>query len=410
MWLPKFRNISLASNRQKVSFDNYPNVSQKRKKLLGIIQKHPTPFFITDQEILLNKLEKLKESLDKYWGNYQIAYSFKTNYEVAKLGIFKKHKCWAEVVSGREYSLAKKLGYKGTQIIFNGPYKNDSELALALKDGALVNIDNFDELERIIRIAKTKRGQWDIGIRINTEIPYVQRSRFGFSINSDEARRAVKRLNDSKNLNLTSIHIHIGTDIDNPLSYQAAASNLCNFIKKDIRNYQARIKLLNFGGGFPAHGLPPFGKKNWNPQPIEKYVKAITEELIQISQNQDVVLILEPGRYLVDDATMFLTRVINGKYSRGKQILTTDATTTMLPLKYYRRQIIKVFNKKLEEKKNLVTNSTIYGASCREDDILYQGPLPKAKRKDYIVYYVTGAYNLSMNSDFIFDEPELFLI
>jgi len=262
-----------------------------------------------------------------------------------------------------------------------------------------------------LKIARSQKKSYKVGLRINAKIPYVERSRFGFSIDNDEAGQAAKLLNESKNLRLTSFHLHLGTDIDQILSYQVATRSMCNFIKKSIPNYQTAIKLLDFGGGFPAHGKAPFGEKKWSPQPIEKYIEVITQPLWKtFTRKNKPLLILEPGRYLVDDAVLFITRVISAKASQNSQTLTTDATVTMLPLIYYRPQILKIFDENLKEKKEPRLNSTIYGASCREEDLLYKDSLPKVRVGDLIVFFVVGAYNQNMSAEFIFKKPKTIFI
>lgn len=411
MWADKFKKAMSLKPEQGMPFAKLSDIAQRRKKILKLLSKNSTPLFIADKQILLDRLEKLKKAIEKHWPNYRVAYSFKTNYEVAKLNIFKKHKCWAEVVSGREYEMAKKLGYKGVQIIFNGPYKTDVELLLALEDGALIFIDNFNELDRVLKIARSQKKSYKVGLRINAKIPYVERSRFGFSIENDEAKSAIEKLKAARNLELTSFHIHIGSDIDNLSSYQVAAESLCNFIKNNIPDYQSSIESLDFGGGFPAHGKAPFGKKKWSPQPIEKYIEVITQPLRKTFTRKDKpLLILEPGRYLVDDSVLFITRVISAKASQNSQTLTTDTTVTMLPLIYYRPQIIKIFDENLKEKKEPWLNSTIYGASCREEDLLYKDSLPKVRVGDLIVFFVVGAYNQTMSAEFIFKKPKTIFI
>ena len=409
MWLFELKQ-KYYRKQTNVDFNKLPNIYKKRSEILKIVMENSTPLFIADRQILLDRLESLKKALQKYWGNYKIAYSFKTNYEIAKLDLYKKERLLAEVVSGREYKMAKKLGYDGRQIIFNGPYKKDSELSVALYEGALVNIDNFEELERIIRFDKKSNLRRNVGIRVNTEIPNLQKSHFGFSIDTNEATLAVKKIYESRNLSLTNFHIHIGTDVDKVASYQIATRKTCQFIVKNIPDYQRSIKSLDFGGGFPAHGLASYGRIRWNPKPIENYIQVISKELYKIYKINKPTLILEPGRYLVDDTVFFMTKITNSQKRNSSQILTTDATVTMLPLIYYRPQIVKLFDRKLNEKKDDYVNSIIYGASCREDDILYNNRLPKAGIGDFLIYYITGAYNQNMSSEFIFKKPNLYTI
>lgn len=408
--------LSIFSSRLKkiqgqIDFEKLPKIHKKRHKIQNLLNKHSTPLFIADKEILTSRLNELKKALKKNWGNYKIAYSFKTNYEVARINVFKKENLWAEVVSGREYQMAKNLGYKGNEIIFNGPYKKDSELSLAFKDGALVNIDNFDELERIIKIAKRLSIRSEVGIRVNTEIPYLPRSRFGFSIEGGEAKEVLKTLNAAKNLKLTSIHIHIGTDIDKPLSYHTAARNLCNFIKGNIDDYQKSIKYLNFGGGFPASGLPPYGKSGWKPKPIENYILAITKEAKKLfSERKKPTLIIEPGRYLVDDSVVLISKVIGRKLQKTSQSLVVDATINMLPLLRYRPAIVKAFDDNLNKLSSDRIKTKVYGATCQETDILFDGRLPASLAGSYLIFYVVGAYNQNMASEFIFKKPKTHLM
>ena len=411
MYLSKLKNIffNLNQSGQEPPFNKLPKIAQKRKQIKKLLNKNPTPLFIADRDILLKRLEELEKALKKHWKNYQIAYSFKTNYELAESNIFKKNNLWAEVVSGKEYEMAKNLGFGGNQIIFNGPCKTNKALLQALKDRALIFVDNFSELDRLLKMSLSLKKIYQIGLRLNTKIPYLGESRFGFSINRGEARQAVKKIVASKNTKLAGFHVHIGTDVDNPLCYREAARSLRKFIKSNTSDL-ANIKYLNLGGGFPASGLSPLHRKKWNPFSIEYYVKPIAKELTQLFPIQKPLLIVEPGRYLVDDAVIFITKVINSKHQKKRQILTTNAAGTMLPLIYYRPQIVKVFDKNLKERKKNMINSIVYGATCKEDDILYQDQLPKAEKGDYLIFYVTGAYNQSMSSNFIFKKPRLYSI
>lgn len=400
----------IIDRRQKIDFSELPNIFKNRNKIKKALDKNQTPIFFTDKQVLANRISMMKKSLQKHWGNYQLAYSFKTNYEIAKLDILKKENVWAEVVSGKEYSLAKKYGFKGNQIIFNGPYKRSDKLRIALKNGSIVFIDNLDELKIIKLIADSSSKNYEVGIRVNVKIPRIKQSRFGFSIDKGEAKKVVNLISHYRNVDLTGLHIHIGTNIDNPASFRYAAKSIAAFVENIIPNLKVKLSYLNFGGGFPSRGIKPYKSRIWNPQPIEKYLKSISEEFTKIyPDNQKPLLILEPGRYFADDAVFFITKVVSNKIS-DLQSLVIDASITMIPLIYYRPQIVKIFDKNLKEKKGKKFDTKIYGASCQEDDIVYKGYLPKLIKEDFIVFFVIGAYNQSMSSDFIFDRPKTLII
>ncbi len=387
-------------------FSELTNIHRESRHIAKIINDNLTPLFISDSKILEKGLNNLEESCKNNWDNFQIAYSFKTNYEIARLKILKDHGLWAEVVSGWEYQMAKKIGYRGREIVFNGPSKTSSDLDIALNDGVLVFVDNFEELEKVRKIAGLQKKNFKIGIRLKTKIPRLYESRFGFSVDNDEASKAVSLIEKDPHINLAGLHMHIGSDIDNPKIYRFAASAMTNFIKNNIKDFENKIKYLDFGGGFPSHGLPPYGRLRWNPRSIEKYVNVISSQLLKIFKDRKPTLIFEPGRYLVDDAVFFVTKVTSCRDKEAGQILTTDATITMLPLVQYRPQIVKIYDKDMKEKKSQILNTIVYGASCRENDILYDKPLPKAKVGDVLIYYVTGAYNQNMASEFIFNKPK----
>lgn len=409
MWTNNFKKL-LFNRQSTINFEELPNLIKNRKKLLQLLSDKNTPFYVADQKLIGRRVQKLKNVLTKSWGEYKIAYSFKTNYEAAKLDVFKENGLYAEVVSGKEYRKAKKIGYKSSDIIFNGPLKTNKDLKKAINNSVFIFVDNFEELSRIIYIVNILKKEYSLGVRLKAENVWIGESRFGFSINNGDAAKAVKKIEKNPYLLLTGFHMHIGTDIDKKAPYIESSKSMASFIKNNVANYKSRIKILDFGGGFPANGLPPFNKPRWNPMSVDVYVRAIAGELNKIFNGKLPTLILEPGRYLVDDAVIFITKIININHSNKIQVLTVDATLTMLPLVHYRPQIVKLLTKNLVERKGELFYSKVYGASCREDDLLYEKRLPKTQIGDLLVYYVTGAYSKNMSSEFIFDVPQFYII
>jgi diaminopimelate decarboxylase len=385
----------------------FPDIMLHKVKINSILSHKTTPLFIIDKTILENRYAGLSKELSDSWQKFVIAYSFKTNYEVAGSQVFQKLGSWAEVVSGYEYKLAKKYGYKGKNIIFNGPLKADNDLLMAHADKALIHIDNLSELKRVIELAQSTPILWEIGIRINTDNS-VYPSRFGFSLDRHEAHNAIDIISANRNIRLVSIHNHLGSDIDNSAIYVESVKKITGFIKNIDNKKNIKIKYLDFGGGYPAHGKKPYGKDSWNPKPIHDYIFTITK-LIKRSLPTDLspTLIFEPGRYLVDDGVFLISRVYDIRVYDDVQHILADAAITMLPLSYYRPQIIKVFSAQLIGKIKDVRESVVLGSTCKEDDQLYNGKLPKVDIGDYIIFYCVGAYNQSMGSEFIFGKPNI---
>lgn len=384
--------------------NKFVDIVKNQYKIKKIIEKNVTPIFIADNSLILIKLNQLKQALNKYWGKKNIiAYSYKTNYEVASEGFLKEQGVWAEIVSAKEYDLAKQNGYK-KNIIYNGPIKNKDSLKKALLDGALINLDNFSDLNNFLKLRDLVTNKTNIGLRLNVFNSGHKASRFGFSINGkfSQADQALALLKD-KDIELTAFHVHLGSDISKPNLYYQVAKQISNYINSRKIN---SLKYLDFGGGFPAHGKKPYGFLSWRVESSDSYVKAIVNGLNPLISKKNLKLILEPGRFLVDDAIIHVSKIVHISSTKNIQILTVDSAITMLPVVYYRPQIINLYDKNFTLSTKEKVKTKIFGATCKEDDLLFQGLCQKASEGDFLIYFCVGAYNSSMSSDFIFNKPK----
>lgn len=389
-----------------LSYDYYPNPSRHPSCFSQLLRENPTPVFLAERAILEDRYFTLKRVLERCWPDHVIAYSFKTNYLVAQSKLFQELGAWAEVVSGREYQMAKQLGYSGDRIVFNGPYKTDAQLLQALGDHAALNVNDHEELRRLEVLAAREEGQHPVGLRVSTTITGMGHSRFGFSMESDEARRAVEKVLSSSRLRLVGLHMHLLGDTDDPARYREAGRKLGQFIRRHLPDQGRSLRYVDLGGGFPAHGPKPHRRTEWDPRPIEEYVEAISEELSEIfPQGDRPTLILEPGRYLVCDGIIFVAQVVNVRHSGQRQRITSNGSITMMPLTHYCPHIVQAFAPTFAPRVSEGMTSTIYGPSCREDDILLEGPFPEVEIGDYLVHYAVGAYNSNLSPSFIFDTP-----
>jgi diaminopimelate decarboxylase len=387
----------------------YPNIEQHRSKLLEILARTGTPIFLGEREILLDRYQALTNSLAAHWGQYLVGYSFKTNYLVAKSDVFRECGVWAEVVSGREYRLARELDYPGTSIIFNGPHKTVDDLQTAILDGALINVNDHDELDQMIKLTSQAASPVDVGLRLSSTLPKLGHSRFGFSLENGEASSAVERIRQAPGLNLAALHTHLYGDTDEASIYGLAASRLGEFAQQHIANYQQTLKFVDMGGGYPAHGPQPKSRQTWSPQPIEVYIRTIAEALRPFfsDKTRQPTLVVEPGRYLTCDGIVLVTRVLHVKDREGRQSVNCDGSISMIPLTHYCPQIIRVYSDQLQPRTGETTSTIIYGSTCRENDILFEGEFPATQPGDYLVHFAAGAYNSSLSPDFIFASPSL---
>ena len=377
--------------------------------MLAALARTGTPVFLGERKNLRDRYQTLTQCLTANWGPYVVGYSFKTNYLVAESGIFQDCGAWAEVVSGREYRLARQLQYAGPSIIFNGPHKTDGELQTAINDGALINLNDHDELRRIIHIASGASTPIDVGLRLSSALPRLGHSRFGFSLDNGEAAAAVNSIRDAAGLNLVALHTHLYGDTDDASLYHAAASRLGEFAKQSVPDYRRSLRYVDLGGGYPANGPKPKSRQSWNPQPIDVYIRTIADALRPFfaSANQLPTLVVEPGRYLTCDGIILVTRVVHVKQRDGKQFVNCDGSISMVPLTHYCPQIIRAYTPELTDRSGGESPTTIFGSTCRENDILYDGLFPAAYAGDYLVHFAAGAYNSSLSPNFIFASPPL---
>ncbi len=387
------------NNNKNFSF--FTNIGKNEIALKKLLKQQSLPFFVTQKSIIVKNYTKIKNSLNKNWGgNNQLAYSFKTNYSVIGNSFFKKN-FWAEVVSENELLLANQHNYE--KIIFNGPAKTINSLKKAAKLRAIVNIDNLTEIEIIKSLTKKEQQQISWGLRLKVD----SNSRFGFSIKNNEAKIALTRLKKNKIL-IKGLHLHLGTNNYKPEKYKEAAILVKKFIKDTKLN---NLDFIDFGGGFPSHAPQPNSELKTKIEEIEKYIVAISSELANTFTNKKPMLILEPGRFIVEDAQILITNVLDIKTENKKQKITCSATNNMLPLTHYRPNLVRIYTNKLKlnnQKENLKTQ--IFGSSCQEDDLIFVGDLPKVNKDDLIVFFAVGAYNSTIGGDFIFKKPKLFFI
>ena len=141
-----------------------------------------SPLYVFNEQAFVENYKALTDTFRMHYENYHIAYSFKTNYTPYIASVVKNHGGYAEVVSGMEYYIAKKIGYKDQNIIFNGPNKGDAGKE-AFLNGCILNVDNLDEVQTLSDIAKQNADKsFEIGIRINIDVGQDFISRFGVDI------------------------------------------------------------------------------------------------------------------------------------------------------------------------------------------------------------------------------------
>jgi len=238
-------------------FGSSPYYARKiRKNIDGVsidylIDKFGSPLFVISEKQLREKYRRIYNAFSSRYPNVQFGWSYKTNYLQAVCAVLHQEGAIAEVVSAFEYEKARKLGIEGKDIIFNGPHKPLYALEKAVKEGAIINIDHFDEIIDLEKIAEKLGKTIKVGIRLNMDTGIKpQWSRFGFNIETGQAIDAVKRISAGRKLILSGLHCHIGTFIIEPEAYAREVEKMVQFKYQIEEQFGYSIEFLDIGGSY----------------------------------------------------------------------------------------------------------------------------------------------------------------
>lgn len=399
----------------------------------GLVAEFGSPLFVFSEHDLRDKARRLRHAFRTRYPATSFAWSYKTNYLNAICQIFRDEGWIAEVVSDFEYEKARKLGFSGKEIVFNGPDKPRSILETAIHEGALVQIDNWDEFNVVEEIVKGVSKPVNVGVRVwlDAGVKPVW-SKFGFALANGEAERAAARVLSNPKLRLHTLHTHIGTYILAPEAYRMATQKLVALREHIEAKHSHLVECLNLGGGFPSHSLlyGMAGPAEHAIPPIEAYADAITEILNKLEPNKRPALRLESGRCLVDEAGCLLTTVVAVKGVNRPMLAGTDLTA-----RDYKERLILNEDARVgyvvDAGINLLYTgawyqfailpsrlikappvpSRIYGSLCMAIDVIRDHvDLPPLEAGDVLTVRPIGAYNVTQSMQFIKYRPAIILV
>ena len=388
-----------------------------RKEIDGVpvedlVKEFGSPLFVFSERKLRQKFRELREAFTLRYPNVEFSWSYKTNYLDAICAILHDEGETAEVVSEFEYEKARRLGVPGEKIIYNGPYKPYDSLVTAVKEGARINIDHFEEILDLERVADELGVKPKVGIRVNMDTGiHPQWSRFGFNLESGQALDAVKRISSGGKLELCGLHCHIGTFILEPGAYEREVEKLVNLAYRIEDEFGFKIDYIDIGGGFPSKNrlkgiyLPP----EVAVPSVDEYAERVCSALLKFLRPGDYPkLIIESGRAIVDEAGFLITTVHAAKrLPSGLKAYVLDAGVNILFTAFWYK-----FNIEVDREVHGTTEpSVLYGPLCMNidvvDDLAYLPPLPRGTR---LILSPVGAYNVTQWMQFIRYRPAVVLI
>lgn len=367
-----------------------------REILNDLRKEYGDAFYLLDSKQFRNNYLELKNAFSSIYPNFNIAYSYKTNYTPKLCKIVNELGGYAEVVSEMEVELAIKVGVEESKIIWNGPIKNKKKLEGFLLAGGTVNIDSIDEGKYIYDLSKQYGDKtFNVGIRCNYDVQDGVVSRFGFDVESNEFKEILELISERDNLYLINLQCHFAK---RQLEYwPEKAKGMLDLIDK-LKIIPQRIDL---GGGLFGKMddslKEQFSSKIPDYQDYANAVATLFSERFPDKDNQPE-LIIEPGSALVGDCMKFVGTVKTIKNVRGKSFATVLGSQKNISMTGVNPpiEIINMSNEQ-DEFKNL----DFVGFTCIESDVIYKNYNGKLAVDDVLVISNCGSYSLVMKPPFI---------
>ena len=378
-----------------------------------LIQKYGSPLFVFSEKRLVQKFREMRDALTLRYPKVRMAWSLKTNYLDAICTVFQREGAVAEVVSEFEYDKAMNQGFDPRQIHFNGPAKSEKALEKAFTNGSTIHIDHFDELALAERVAERMGVRPGVALRLNFSVDGTPAwSRFGFNIESGQARDAVKRLIAGDKLELIGIHAHQGTFIQNMEVFRGAARRMAQFANEVREKHGVTLQFIDMGGGFAScnnlKGVYLRGDQV-TPSPA-RYAEAICDGLAELDYPPDQMptLVVENGRSLVDSAGHLISTVLaNKRMPDGRRALVVDAGVNLLFTSFwYKHDVVPA-----QPFSGAPEPTIMYGPLCMNIDVVQETVnYPPMRVGERVVFKSVGAYNVTQWMQFITYRPAVVMI
>ena len=404
--------------------------------LVELTDKYGTPLFVFDEVTLVENFERFRKAFESLYPKVIVCYSVKTNNNLAICSILCEKGAYAEVSSELDLHIALKAGFPGERIIYDGPFKSEEALRMAVNENVLlINVESFAEMKRLNRVAGELNVKQAIGLRVNSfKDPGLSKyfslnklvnaaygnleGKFGFCL--DEAYAAFEKALKFENLSVEGIMTH---------PYRQAAKVLLPLMHKLRKGLGIEFKYLNVGGGFYSGDVRFVGGKELildflrrkiklksklstevDVPSIESVAKMLVNDIKQgLKELPEPILIVEPGRFIASSAGLLLVRVDHIKNAGGCKWAFVDGGTNLLP-RFDAVELRKVIiaNKASDDpcEEYYISGPLLYS----DDFITLKASLPELREGDVLTILCCGAYTLSRSNQFLYPRPAAVLV
>ncbi len=362
-------------------------------KIKDIAKKFGTPAYCYSYKKLRENINNFKKSFKSF--SPLICFAIKSNTNLNLIKEIKKFGLGADVVSMGELMMALKSGIEPKKIVFSGVGKTSTEIKYAIeKKILLINVESKSEIKEIERIAKIKKKRVQVGIRLNpnTDAKTLKQISTGkkdnkFGVGDKIFIELVNYCKNSSYINLKCLSVHIGSQILDHKPYERMLRVISKIISKTKFNFQ----YIDLGGGMGISYDNKNKKLNY-----KKYNTAIKKLLIKHKSK----IIFEPGRSIVGNTGILISKIIYIKKGERKNFVILDAAMNdLIRPALYGANHNTLSSKKINEVSK--TNYELVGPICESTDkFATLKNFQKLKEKDLLVICDVGAYGMSLSSNY----------
>jgi len=366
--------------------------------LKRLSRRYGTPLYVYSQKTIVDHYRKIKDAFRSV--KPIICYSMKANSSLAICRSLIKEGAGLDIVSGGELYRAVRIGASPRKIVYAGVGKTEKEIEDAVKGKILLfNVESLPELEMIDRVAARLKRRQEVAIRINPDIrPKTHRyittghgeNKFGVDIQA--ARDIFLNRSRFRHLDISGVHLHIGSQIVEARPFVRAIQKITGFINA-LDGRRIRVKWFNIGGGL---GIIYSGER---PQTANDYAKAV----LPLLKKTKVRIILEPGRFIVGNAGILLTETVYIKKTSRNNFAIVDAAMNDL----IRPSLYGAYHEVLPVRSRSYSGSSkihrydVVGPVCESGDFLAKNRrFINLRQGDLLAVMGAGAYGFSMSSSY----------
>jgi len=365
-----------------------------------LAEKYDTPLYLLSEKRIRDNYNRLHNALIRNYKHLRVYYACKANSNLTVLKILQSEGAYLDTVSPGEVFMGLSSGFTPDRILFTGTSVRDDELKFLAGANITVNVDSQSELDRLLKIAVPPV----ISVRVNPEVGaghhshcITAGSESKFGLWEEETIQAYA-IAERARVERFGIHMHIGSGILNIEPYSLAVEKLLSIAKRVHDEVGIEFEFIDIGGGL---GIP------YKPEDKDLDLTEFSDKIVNFFKAKvkeyglgKPFLCVEPGRYLVCDASILLTRVNTIKQTPSKKFAGVDAgfNTLIRPTMYGSYHPILVANKLAKTDKE---SCDVVGPICESGDVLAKDrQLPRIEEGDLLAVLNAGAYGFSMSSQY----------